>query len=43
MPKYNETLDILGKYLSKWTTTPGLNMDTEIAALQAEIQAAWDA
>jgi multiple sugar transport system substrate-binding protein len=43
MPKYNETLDILGKYLSKWTTTPSLNMDTEIAALQAEIQAAWDA
>ncbi len=24
MPKYNETLDILGTYLSKWTTTPGL-------------------
>ena len=43
MPKYNETLDILGKYLSKWTTTPGLNMDAEIVALQAEIQAAWDA
>jgi len=42
MPKYNETLTILGTYLSKWTTTPGLNMDTEIDALQAAIQAEWD-
>jgi multiple sugar transport system substrate-binding protein len=42
MPKYNETLDILVKYNSKWTTTPGLDMDAEITALQAEIQAAWD-
>ena len=42
MPKYNETLDILGKYLSKWTTTAGLNMDAEIEALRAEIQAKWD-
>ena len=42
MPKYNETLDILVKYNSKWTTTPGLDMDAEILALQAEIQAAWD-
>ena len=43
MPKYNETLDILGKYESKWATTPGLDMDDEIEALRAEIQAAWDA
>jgi hypothetical protein len=43
MPKYNETLDILEKYRSKWTTTPGLNMDDEIEKLRAEIQAAWDA
>ena len=42
MPKYNETLDILGKYLSKWTTTPGLNLDAEIEALRAEVQAEWD-
>lgn len=42
MPKYNETLDILGKYLSKWTTTPGLDLDAEIEALRAEIQAEWD-
>jgi multiple sugar transport system substrate-binding protein len=42
MPKYNETLTILGTYLSKWTTTPGLNMDNEIEALRAEVQAEWD-
>jgi len=43
MPKYNETLTILSKYLTKWGTTPGLDMDAEIAALQAEIQKTWDA
>ena len=42
MPKYNQTLDILKKYRSRWTTTPGLNMDHEIEALRAEVQAAWD-
>jgi multiple sugar transport system substrate-binding protein len=43
MPKYNETLTILEKYETKWTTTPGLDLDAEIEALRAEIQAAWDA
>jgi len=42
MPKYNETLTILEKYESKWATTPGLDMDEEIEALRAEVQAAWD-
>ena len=42
MPKYNETLTILEKYESKWATTPGLDMDDEIEALRAEVQAAWD-
>jgi multiple sugar transport system substrate-binding protein len=42
MPKYNETLDLLGVYNTKWTTTPGLDMDAEIAALESEIQAIWD-
>jgi len=43
MPKYNETLNILQKYRSRWTTTPGLDMDQEIEKLRAEIQAKWDA
>ena len=42
MPKYNETLDIMKKYRSRWTTTPGLDMTAEIEKLRAEIQAAWD-
>ncbi|HXI45924.1 MAG TPA: extracellular solute-binding protein [Candidatus Acidoferrales bacterium] len=42
MPKYNETLDILSKYLSRWTTIGGLNMDTEFTNLQNEIQAQWN-
>ena len=42
MPQYNETLTILGKYLTKWGTTAGLDMDAEITKLQQDIQAAWD-
>jgi multiple sugar transport system substrate-binding protein len=42
MPKYNQTLDILSKYMSKWTTTSGLNMDNEFDALTKEIQATWN-
>ena len=42
MPKYNETLDILKKYRSRWTTTPNLDMNAEIDKLRAEVQAAWD-
>ena len=30
MPNYNKSLNILAKYLTRWTSTPGLNMDTEI-------------
>jgi len=45
MPKYNETLGLVGsggKYLTRWGTTPGLNMDTEFTNLTAEIQAIWN-
>jgi len=42
MPKYNETLTILGKYRSKWSTTAGLDMDQEIEAMRVEIQRTWD-
>lgn len=41
MPKYNESLDLLGTYLTKWTSTAGLDMDKEIAALESELQAIW--
>jgi len=42
MPEYNKSLDILTKYSTRWQATPGLNMDTEIANLTAELQTAWD-
>jgi multiple sugar transport system substrate-binding protein len=42
MPKYNESLDILTKYNTKWVGTADLNMDSEIEALKNELQAMWD-
>jgi multiple sugar transport system substrate-binding protein len=45
MPKYNETLGLVGsggKYLTRWGTTPGLDMDTELTKLTSEIQAIWN-
>ena len=42
MPHYNESLDILTKYQTRWTSTPGLDMDAEIAQLTADLQAVWD-
>ncbi len=42
MPKYNQTLDALGKYNTRWVTEEGLDMDAEIEALRAELQALWD-
>jgi multiple sugar transport system substrate-binding protein len=43
MPVYNKSLKILETYRSRWFTTPNLNMDDQIEALRAELQAAWDA
>ena len=42
MPAYNKSLDLLNTKLTKWTTTPGLNMDQEISRLKTELQAVWD-
>jgi multiple sugar transport system substrate-binding protein len=41
VPKYNETLDALTKYETKWVGTGGLTLDTEIEALKKELQALW--
>ena len=43
MPKYNKSLDTLTKYLTRWTSTGGLNMDSEITKLKTELQAVWNA
>jgi multiple sugar transport system substrate-binding protein len=42
MPAYNATLDRLGTSLTRWTSNPGLSMDTEISTLQSDIQKIWD-
>jgi multiple sugar transport system substrate-binding protein len=43
MPKYNESLGVIRPYLTRWTTEPGLDLDAEIAQLEADLQALWDA
>jgi multiple sugar transport system substrate-binding protein len=43
MPNYNKSLDVLVKYLTRWTSTPGLNMDTEFTNLKSELQKVFDA
>jgi multiple sugar transport system substrate-binding protein len=43
MPNYNKSLDILAKYLTRWTSTPGLNMDTELNTLKTDLQNTWNA
>ena len=43
MPAYNQTLDLINTYGTKWQTTEGLNLDTEIEAMRKEMQTVWDA
>ena len=43
MPAYNQTLDLLSKYGTKWQTTPGLDLTPRSRRLKAEMQAIWDA
>lgn len=43
VPKYNETLDVLATYGTRWQSTPGLDLDAEIAALEAELTSLWAA
>ena len=42
MPHYNESVALLTKYQTRWTSTPGLDMDAEITQLTADLQAVWD-
>ncbi|WP_066942066.1 ABC transporter substrate-binding protein [Microtetraspora fusca] len=42
MPKYNQTLSILGTYRSRWMTKGGLDMDVELKNMRDEIQDVWD-
>lgn len=42
MPAYNESLDLLGTYGSKWQSNEGLDMAAEVESLRTELQAIWD-
>jgi multiple sugar transport system substrate-binding protein len=42
MPGYNQSLDELNKFLTRWQATPGLDMDAEIETLRSNLQAIWD-
>jgi multiple sugar transport system substrate-binding protein len=42
MPAYNESLDLLVTFGTKWQTTAGLNLDTEIEDLRTRLQEIWD-
>ena len=42
MPAYNQTLDLLNTFGTKWQSTPGLDLDAEIADLKSQMQAIWD-
>ena len=41
-PAYNQTLDLLNTFGTKWQATPDLDLDAEIADLKAQMQAIWD-
>jgi multiple sugar transport system substrate-binding protein len=42
MPAYNESLDLIITFGTKWQSTQGLNLDTEIADLTSQLQQIWD-
>ena len=42
VPAYNQTLDLLNTFSTKWQATPGLDLDKEISDLKTQMQAIWD-
>jgi multiple sugar transport system substrate-binding protein len=42
MPAYNESLDKLIEFGTKWQSNAGLNIDTEVEDLRTQLQAIWD-
>ncbi len=42
MPAYNQSLDELNRFLTRWQATKGLDMDSEIETLRSNLQAIWD-
>jgi multiple sugar transport system substrate-binding protein len=43
MPAYNEAMDVLNRYGTDWQAKRGLDLDSEIAKLQHELQGVFDA
>lgn len=43
MPSFQETTDKYNEFWNTWSNTPGLDMDTEIAALRDALQVIFDA
>src|SRR3954451_15394916 len=39
---YNESVQAINTYATRWDTTQGLNMDDQIAAMQADLQKIWN-
>jgi len=42
MPAYNQSLDVLNKYWTRWQSNGNLNLDSEIGKLKSELQGIWD-
>ena len=42
MPNYNKAFDVIDTAGSLWQTTPGLNLDEQIAELRTQLQAVFD-
>jgi multiple sugar transport system substrate-binding protein len=42
MPAYNESLKLLQTYLTRWTSTKGLDIDQQLTTLLTELQKIWD-
>jgi multiple sugar transport system substrate-binding protein len=42
MPAYNESLDLLITFGTKWQSQAGLNLDTEFEDLKTQLQQIWD-
>ena len=42
MPNYNKALDVLVKYLTRFTGTKGLDIDAELGKMKGELQSVFD-
>ena len=42
MPNYNKSLDVLVKYLTKFTGTSGLDVDSELDKMKSDLQKSFD-